>query len=58
MTRKRLFAVLAFLCFAAFLGVILGRVPRLDLAGAVLIGLALAGYDLWSQLGPRQGSRN
>ena len=54
MTRKRLFALLAFLCLAAFFGIILYRVPRLDLAGAVLIGLALAGYDLWSQLKPRR----
>jgi hypothetical protein len=54
MIRKRLFALLAFLCLAAFLGVILARVPRLDLAGAILIGLALAGYDLWTQLKPRR----
>jgi hypothetical protein len=57
MTRKRLFALLAFLCLAAFLGVILARVPRLDLAGAILIGLSLAGYDLWTQLKPRRRPR-
>jgi hypothetical protein len=56
MTRKRLFALLAYLCLAAFFAVVLYRVPRFDLAGAVLIGLGLAGYDLWTQLGPRRRS--
>jgi len=50
MTRRRLFALLALLCLAAFFGVVLYRIPRLDLAGAILIGLGLAGYDVWSQL--------
>jgi hypothetical protein len=50
MIRKRLFALLAFLCLAAFFGVVLYRVPRLDLAGAILIGIALVGYDLWLEL--------
>jgi hypothetical protein len=50
MTRRRLFALLAFLCLIAFFGVILARVPRLDLGGAVVIGLGLAAYDVWSQL--------
>lgn len=54
MTRKRLFALLAFLCLAAFFGIMLFRVPRLDLAGAILIGIALVGYDLWSELKPRR----
>jgi hypothetical protein len=35
---------------AAFFVIILYRVPRLDLAGAFLIGIALVGYDLWSEL--------
>ena len=52
MTRKRLFALLAFLCLVAFFAVVLYRVPRLDLAGAVAIGLGLAAYDLWTQLAP------
>ena len=54
MTRKRLFALLAFLSLLAFLGVILWFVPRLDLAGAFLIGVLLVVYDLWAQLGPRR----
>jgi hypothetical protein len=54
MTRKRIFALIAFLSLAAFFGVVLRFVPRMDLAGAVLLGLALAGYDLWTQLRPRR----
>ena len=53
MTRKRLFALLALLCLVGFFGVVLKFVPRLDLAGAILLGLALAAYDLWTQLRPR-----
>jgi hypothetical protein len=54
MTRKRLFAVLAFLSLLGFFGVVLAFVPRVDLGGAILLGLALAAYDLWTQLGPRR----
>ena len=50
MTRKRLFAFLAVLSLLAFFGVILRFVPRLDLAGAFLIGFLLVAYDLWTQL--------
>ena len=57
MTRKRLLGLFAFMCLAAFFGIILSRVPRLDLAGAVLIGLGLAAYDLWTQLKPRRRPR-
>ncbi len=57
MTRKRLLGLFAFLCLAAFFAVVLYRVPRLDLAGAVLIGLCLAAYDLWTQLKPRKRTR-
>jgi hypothetical protein len=54
MTRKRIFALIAFLALAGFFGVVLRFVPRMDLAGAVLLGLGLAGYDLWTQLRPRR----
>ncbi len=54
MNRKRLFALFAFLSLAGFFGVMLWFVPRLDLAGAFLIGLVLAAYDLWTQLRPRR----
>ena len=57
MIRKRLFALLAFLCLLAFFSVMLVRVPRIDLAVAALTGLALAGYDLWTQLKPRRRPR-
>jgi hypothetical protein len=50
MNRRRLFALLAFLCLGIFFAVMLYRVPRLDLAGAILIGVGLAAYDVWSQL--------
>lgn len=50
MIRNRLFAALALLGLVVFFGVVLAKVPRLDLAGAVAIGLVLAAYDLWSQL--------
>jgi hypothetical protein len=54
MTRKRLFALLAFLSLLAFFGVVLWFVPRVDLTAAVCIGLVLAAYDLWIQLKPRR----
>jgi hypothetical protein len=57
MIRKRLFAFLALLSLASFFGVVLWFVPRVDLAGAVLLGLALAAYDLWTQLRPRRRPR-
>jgi hypothetical protein len=54
MNRKRLFALLAYLALLGFFGVVLRFVPRVDLGGAVLLGLALAAYDLWTQLRPRR----
>jgi len=54
MTQNRLFALLAFLCLAGFFGILLFFIPRLDLGIAVLVGLGLAAYDLWTQLGPRR----
>jgi hypothetical protein len=57
MTRKRLFAFLAFLSLASFLGVVLWFVRRVDLGGAILLGLGLSGYDLWTQLRPRRNGR-
>lgn len=52
MTLSRTLAALAFLAFFIFVGVVLWKVPRLDLSIALLIGLGLAGWDLWTQLGP------
>jgi len=51
MLRARLLAALALLVFIGFFGIILTFVPRWDLGVAVLIGVALAAYDLWTQLG-------
>jgi hypothetical protein len=50
MRRNRIIASLAFLVLAAFFGVLLYRVGRVDLGAVILVTLALAGYDVWSQL--------
>ncbi|MNU03677.1 hypothetical protein D3C86_2082660 [compost metagenome] len=50
MTRKRFFALLAFLTLVAFCAIIATFVPRVDLVIVLLIGLVLAGYDIWDQL--------
>jgi hypothetical protein len=55
MTRSRLLALLAFVGFSAFFAVMLVKIPRADLSAAILLGLGLAAYDLWTQLGPRRG---
>jgi hypothetical protein len=52
MATSRALALAAFAAFLIFFGVVLVKVPRIDLSVAILIGLALAGYDLWTQLGP------
>jgi len=54
MIQNRLFALLAFLCLAGFFGILLAFVPRVDLGIAILVGLALSAWDLWTQLGPRR----
>ena len=48
---------IAFLFLLVFFGVVLLRVPRLDLGAVVLIDLALAAYDLWLQLWPAAGAQ-
>ncbi|WP_274627279.1 hypothetical protein [Arvimicrobium flavum] len=53
MMRNRVFAVIAYLCFALFLGVVAWRVPRLDLAVIVTVVLALAAFDIWTELRAR-----
>ncbi|MGF6178663.1 hypothetical protein [Ensifer sp. 4252] len=50
MKLKRLFAVSAFLVLSSFCAIIAVFVPRIDLAIVMLIGLSLAGYDIWDQL--------
>lgn len=57
MRRKRFFAVFAFLMFGTFCAITVRFVPRVDLAVVILIGLALAAYDIWDQLfRPRRSS--
>jgi hypothetical protein len=43
----RVLAALAFASVAAFLGILLWHVPRLDLGAVIGITLLLAGYDLF-----------
>jgi hypothetical protein len=52
MTTDRIMAVLALAVFAGFLAIIAIKVGRIDLGVACTIGLLLAAYDLWLQLGP------
>ncbi len=53
MTHDRVFAALAYFCLAVFLGVVAWRVPRLDLAVIVVVVLALAAFDVWTELRAR-----
>lgn len=43
-------ALLAFAIFLAFLGILLWRVPRLDLICVVGITVALAGWDVFQTM--------
>jgi hypothetical protein len=38
-------SVVGFLVLVGFLGILLWKVPRLDLGGVILVTLLLAGYD-------------
>ncbi len=52
------FALFAYATLIAFFGIVIWRVPHVDLIIIVLIGLALASYDIFGQIfrrGPRQG---
>jgi hypothetical protein len=46
----RVVALLALATFLAFLGIVLWKVPRLDLGVVIAVTVALVSYDLWSQL--------
>jgi hypothetical protein len=50
MALHRTMALLALAAYVAFLGIVAVRVGRVDLGIVILIGIALAGYDIWSQL--------
>ena len=56
MLTSRLLALVAFAALLVFFGVVLVKVPRIDLSVAILIGLGLVAYDLWTQLGPGRRS--
>lgn len=48
-------ALIAFAIFLAFLGILLWRVPRLDLIAVVGVTVALAGWDLLLNLRGNRG---
>lgn len=50
----RLFGIVAFAAFAAFLGVIVLRVPDLDLIIVFAIVLLMVAWDFWLSLRPRR----
>jgi hypothetical protein len=50
MITNRILAFIAFITFIAFFGVVVWKVPRVDLTIVVLIGVGLAAYDLWRLL--------
>ncbi|MEO9615287.1 MAG: hypothetical protein ABJG86_01510 [Nitratireductor sp.] len=50
MLVDRIFALLAYALLAGFLGIIAIKVHRIDLYVACLVGLGLAGYDMWRSL--------
>ena len=50
MRRNRIISLFALAVLCAFLGILLYRVGRIDLGAVILITLALAAYDIWSQL--------
>jgi hypothetical protein len=50
MRRNRIISLFAFAVLCVFFGILLYRVGRIDLGTVIVITLALAGYDLWSQL--------
>jgi hypothetical protein len=47
---NRVIPLLALAVMLAFFAVFLWRVPRLDLGAVIVITMALAIYDIWSQI--------
>jgi hypothetical protein len=43
----RVMVVFAFAVLVGFLGILIWEVPRVDLGGAILVTLALAGWDFF-----------
>lgn len=54
MTLNRGMALLALAALIGFLSVVAFKLNRIDLFVLIAICLALAVYDVWTQLGPRR----
>jgi len=54
MTLNRAMGLLALAVLIGFLSVVAFKLKRIDLFVLIAICLALAAYDLWTQLGPRR----
>jgi type IV secretory pathway TrbL component len=54
MLMDRIMSLLALALFIVFMGIIAIKIGEPDFAIAAAIGVALAGYDLFTQLGPRR----
>lgn len=50
----RIPAVIAYAIFVAFFAILIWKVQRPDLGFAILVGVTLAGYDIWRQLFARR----
>jgi hypothetical protein len=50
MTTNRVMAILALITFIVFAGVMVYRVPRLDLSIVMIFGILLVVYDIATQL--------
>ena len=53
---NRPLVIIAFLFLCVFLGILLWKVPRLDLGAVILFTLVLAGYDILLPHGERRDS--
>ena len=53
--RDWIFALFALACLIAFFGVVIWRVPHVDLIVVMLIGLGLASYDIVTSVRNRKG---
>ncbi|MGE0500983.1 MAG: hypothetical protein AB7I79_04900 [Rhizobiaceae bacterium] len=54
MKIDRTMAAIALFTYLVFMGIIVFRVPRLDLGIVICVCLLFVLYDLWTQLFPRQ----
>ena len=53
---ERMLSFLALLTLCGFLGILVWKVPRLDLGVVIVLTLVLAGVDLLYRRGPKSGS--